>query len=89
MAQSHSSFSWDWAQRFETRLFTQADKFHKTGKQLRSKMWWQNMRMKIVVVVAVLVLILVIFLLVRSSKLGGFFCFFSVVLGRAVLFLNA
>mmetsp|Transcript_19649 Transcript_19649/g.59428 ORF Transcript_19649/g.59428 Transcript_19649/m.59428 type:complete len:220 (+) Transcript_19649:184-843(+) len=41
----------------------QADKFHKTGKQLRSKMWWQNMRMKIVVVIAVLVLILVIFLL--------------------------
>lgn len=43
---------------------SQADKFHKTGKQLRSKMWWQNMRMKIVVVIAVLVLILVIFLLV-------------------------
>ena len=55
----------DRAQRFETRFFTQADKFHKTGKQLRSKMWWQNMRMKIVVVIAVLVLILVIFLLVR------------------------
>jgi vesicle-associated membrane protein 72 len=43
----------------------QADKFHKTGKQLRSKMWWQNMRMKIIIVIAVLVLILVIFLLVR------------------------
>ena len=43
----------------------QADKFHKTGKQLRSKMWWQNMRMKIIIVFAVLVLILVIFLLVR------------------------
>lgn len=32
---------------------SQADKFHKTGKQLRSKMWWQNMRLKIVVVVVV------------------------------------
>jgi len=41
----------------------QADKFHKTGKQLRSKMWWQNMRLKITIVVVVLVLILVIFLL--------------------------
>ena len=41
----------------------QADKFHKTGKQLRSKMWWQNMRLKVTVVVIVLVLILVIFLL--------------------------
>lgn len=41
----------------------QADKFHKTGKQLRSKMWWQNMRLKVAVVVIVLVLILVIFLL--------------------------
>lgn len=41
----------------------QADKFHKTGKQLRSKMWWQNMRMKIIIVIVVIVLILVIFLL--------------------------
>eukprot|EP00891_Asterochloris_glomerata_P001061 jgi/Astpho2/1061/Aster-07445 len=30
----------------------QADKFHKTGRQLRSKMWWQNMKMKVLVVSA-------------------------------------
>ena len=40
------------------RHASQADKFHKTGKQLRSKMWWQNMRLKIVVVVVVLVRVL-------------------------------
>ena len=33
----------------------QADKFHKTGRQLRSKMWWQNMKMKVLVVSAGLV----------------------------------
>lgn len=47
----------------------QADKFHKTGRQLRSKMWWQNMKMKILVVLVVLILIFVIFLIVCFS--GG------------------
>ena len=42
----------------------QADKFHKTGRQLRSKMWWQNMKMKILVVMVVLILIFIIFLIV-------------------------
>ncbi|KAK9830315.1 hypothetical protein WJX72_010959 [[Myrmecia] bisecta] len=47
----------------------QADKFHKTGRQLRSKMWWQNMKMKIVLVLIVLILIFVIFCIVCFS--GG------------------
>lgn len=47
----------------------QADKFHKTGRQLRSKMWWQNMKMKILVVLVILILIFVIFLIVCFS--GG------------------
>jgi len=47
----------------------QADKFHKTGRQLRSKMWWQNMKMKVLVVLVILILIFVIFLIVCFS--GG------------------
>lgn len=27
----------------------QADRFHKTGRQLRTKMYWQNMKLKIIV----------------------------------------
>lgn len=34
----------------------QADKFHKTGRQLRSRMWWQNMKMKLIIV-GILILI--------------------------------
>lgn len=45
-------------------LNTSADRFKKTGRQLRSKMWWQNMKMKLLVVILVLVLILVIILIV-------------------------
>lgn len=41
----------------------QAQTFHKQGKQLRSKMWWQNFRMKIIVAFAVVLLAVVIFLL--------------------------
>ena len=39
----------------------QADRFHKTGRQLRSKLWWQNMKMKLIIaaIVAVLILVLV------------------------------
>ena len=48
---------------------TQADQFHRTGRQLRSKMWWQNMKMKIALVAIVVVLIFVIFLIVCFS--GG------------------
>lgn len=48
---------------------SQADKFHKTGKQLRSKMWWQNFKMKVIIVIVVLILIFVIFLIICFS--GG------------------
>lgn len=44
-------------------LQQQAHAFQKQGKQLRSRMWWQNTKMKIVVVFAVLLLAVVIFLL--------------------------
>lgn len=47
----------------------QAEKFQKTGRQLRSKMWWANCKMKLVVVAAVLLLALIIFVLVCFS--GG------------------
>ena len=29
------------------RARAQADRFHQTGRQLRSKMWWQNMKLKV------------------------------------------
>lgn len=29
------------------RARVQADRFHQTGRQLRSKMWWQNMKLKV------------------------------------------
>lgn len=44
-------------------MHLQAQIFQKQGKQLRSRMWWQNLRMKIIVAVAVLLLAVVIFLL--------------------------
>lgn len=50
----------------------QAEKFQKTGRQLRSKFWWQNAKMKLVVALAVLLLIVVIFLLACFS--GGKNC---------------
>lgn len=47
----------------------QADKFHKTGRQLRSRMWWQSMRMKIIIVVIIILLAVIIFCAVCFS--GG------------------
>lgn len=47
----------------------QADKFHKTGRQLRSRMWWQSFRMKIIILVVIILLAVVIFLAVCFS--GG------------------
>lgn len=52
-----------------TGCLGQAIKFQKTGRQLRSKMWWQNMKMKIIIALIILVLIFVIFLSVCFS--GG------------------
>ncbi|PNH06023.1 hypothetical protein TSOC_007676 [Tetrabaena socialis] len=50
-------------------LMNEADRFQRTGRTLRRKMWWQNCKMKIVVAMAVLLLAVVIFLLVCFS--GG------------------
>lgn len=47
----------------------QADKFHKTGRQLRNKMWWQSMKMKIIILVIVLLIAVIIFCSVCFS--GG------------------
>jgi len=45
----------------------QADRFHKTGRQLRSKMWWQNMKMKLIIAAIVAVLILVLVMIICLS----------------------
>ena len=45
----------------------QADRFHKTGRQLRSKMWWQNMKMKLIIAAIVVVLILVLVAIICLS----------------------
>jgi hypothetical protein len=45
----------------------QADRFHKTGRQLRSKMWWQNMKMKLIITAVVVVLILVLVMIICLS----------------------
>ena len=47
----------------------QADKFHKTGRQLRSRMWWQNMKMKLIIVAILLLIAVIIFCAVCFS--GG------------------
>ncbi|EFJ39880.1 hypothetical protein VOLCADRAFT_70298 [Volvox carteri f. nagariensis] len=44
-------------------LRNQVRDFQRKGRQLRSKMWWQNCRMKLVVLLAVALLAVVIFLL--------------------------
>lgn len=51
----------------------QADKFHKTGRQLRSRMWWQNMKMKLIVVFILILIAVIIFCAVCFS--GGKRCF--------------
>ena len=47
----------------------QADKFHKTGRQLRSRMWWQNAKMKIIIVLILILVGVIIFCAVCFS--GG------------------
>lgn len=39
----------------------QADVFQKSGKQLRNKMWWQNIKMKLLVGLILAIVIVVIF----------------------------
>jgi hypothetical protein len=41
----------------------QADNFHRTGRALRRKMWWQNLKMKLMLGGGVLFIILVLFLI--------------------------
>ncbi|XP_039063273.1 vesicle-associated membrane protein 727-like [Hibiscus syriacus] len=48
----------------------QADSFQRQGRQLRRRMWWQNMQMKLMVGGAVFVLIILLWLFVC----GGFKC---------------
>ena len=50
----------------------QAEKFQKTGRQLRNKFWWQNCKMKLVLALAVILLAVVIFLIACFS--GGKNC---------------
>lgn len=56
-----------------TTTASQADKFHKTGRQLRSRMWWQNMKMKLIVVFILILIAVIIFCAVCFS--GNNRCF--------------
>ena len=38
-----------------------ANTFRQKGKELRRKMWWQNMKMKLIIAAVVIVLILLLF----------------------------
>ena len=40
----------------------QADNFHRTGRALRRRMWWQNLKMKLVFASFVLIVVLILFL---------------------------
>eukprot|EP00793_Prasinoderma_coloniale_P003397 PRCOL_00006633-RA len=51
-------------------LRTQADAFQRTGRRLRSKMWWQNLKMKLIVALILLTVIFVIFMIACN----GFKC---------------
>lgn len=42
-------------------LQNQADQFRRQGRDLRNKMWWQNMKIKLLVAAAVVLLIIVLF----------------------------
>lgn len=48
-------------------LMHEADRFAKTGRSLRRKMWWQNMKMKLVLAMVVILVGIIIFLLVCFS----------------------
>lgn len=54
-------------------LQSQADQFRRQGRDLRNKMWWQNMKMKLLIAAAVILLIIVIFSSICFS--GGNRCF--------------
>jgi hypothetical protein len=48
-------------------LPTQAEKFQKTGRQLRNRMWWANLKMKLVILLVVLLLAVVLFAVICFS----------------------
>ena len=48
----------------------QADNFQRQGKQLRRKMWFQNMKVKLIVLAIIIVIIIIIWL----SICRGFTC---------------
>jgi hypothetical protein len=50
--------------RARARARVQADRFVKSGRALRRKMWWNNLKMKLVMGVAVVMVIVIIFLLI-------------------------
>lgn len=47
----------------------QADKFHKTGRTLRNKMWWQNFKVQLIVLLIVILIAVIIFCSVCFSTL--------------------
>ncbi|KAK8962016.1 Vesicle-associated membrane protein 721 [Platanthera guangdongensis] len=51
-------------------LRSQAQDFRQGGNQLRRKMWWQNMKVKLIVIAIIIALILIIVL----SVCHGFSC---------------
>jgi len=53
-------------------LMSEADRFMKTGRTLRRKMWWQNCKMKIIIALVVCLVAVVAFLLICFS--GGKNC---------------
>ena len=56
---------------FLTMYFAlQADNFQRQGKQLRRKMWFQNMKVKLIVLAIIIVIIIIIWL----SICRGFTC---------------
>lgn len=45
----------------------QAEKFQKTGRQLRNRMWWANLKMKLVIALVVILLAVVLFAIICFS----------------------
>ncbi len=39
---------------------TQAEKFEKTGRQIRKNLWWQNVKLKMALGIVVLVILLIV-----------------------------
>lgn len=50
-------------------LQAQAERFQVQGRNLRAKMWWQNMKVKALVAIAIIVLVILLFCTICFS--GG------------------